>query len=66
VSGMAPTGMFFHEQTAASIIQAVLDFEANASKFIPNDIHNHAQAFATPKFKEKFQIEINKALIKFQ
>ena len=66
VQGLPPTGLFFHEQTAASIIQAVQDFEANASKFVPGDIHNHAQAFAIPKFKEKFQIEIDKALIKFQ
>jgi glycosyltransferase involved in cell wall biosynthesis len=66
VPAMAPTGMFFYKQTASAIIQAVKDFEDNASKFIPEDIHNHAQTFAISKFKDKFQIEINKALIKFQ
>ena len=64
--GMAPTGIFFHEQNAESIIQAVQDFEANISKFIPNEIHNHAQYFAIPQFKEKFQLEINKTIEKFK
>jgi hypothetical protein len=58
--------MFFQDQTASSIIQAVQDFEANASKFVPNDIHNHAQAFAIPKFKEKFQTEIDKTIAKYK
>lgn len=66
IPNTAPTGMFFHEQSAASIIQAVQDFETHISKFTPEKIHNHAQAFAIPKFKEKFQIEIEKALFYFK
>ncbi|MEY4426696.1 MAG: hypothetical protein RL535_994, partial [Pseudomonadota bacterium] len=61
-AGKSPTGMFFNEQNALSIIQAVIDFEANASHFVPAKIHDHAQDFAIPKFKEKFQIEIEKTL----
>jgi glycosyltransferase involved in cell wall biosynthesis len=64
-SGAAPTGLFFHEQTAAAIVQAVRDFESQASLFVPQKIHDHAQAFAIPKFKEKLQIEIDDALKKF-
>jgi hypothetical protein len=32
---------------------------------VPQKIHDHAQAFAIPKFKEKLQIEIDDALKKF-
>jgi glycosyltransferase involved in cell wall biosynthesis len=64
-SGKSPTGLFFYEQTAASITAAVEEFEIKYSLFEPQKIHVHAQAFSISKFKSKFQTEIDTALKKY-
>lgn len=52
--GLAPTGVFFNEQSAASIVDAVERFEANQTKFIPTAIRQHAEQFSVANFRERY------------
>jgi glycosyltransferase involved in cell wall biosynthesis len=45
------TGVFFNEQTAESLINAINRFENNHSLFSPHEIANHASQFSTQRFK---------------
>jgi glycosyltransferase involved in cell wall biosynthesis len=49
-----PTGLFFKEQTTASLMQAILDFESRSQEFIPERLREHAMTFDTSVFKERF------------
>jgi threonine aldolase len=42
--------MFFAEQTAESIMGAILRFEAEQASFAPAAIRQHAQQFSTDRF----------------
>ncbi|SFS04846.1 Glycosyltransferase involved in cell wall bisynthesis [Granulicella pectinivorans] len=44
------TGVFFPEQTAASLEQGILDFEGREASFIPKTTQLWAETFATPVF----------------
>lgn len=56
------TGIFFDEQTAQSLVQAVNQFEAIESDFIAENISQHAQSFSIASFKGKFERVVNEAL----
>jgi glycosyltransferase involved in cell wall biosynthesis len=58
----APTGLFFYEQTALSIKNAVLEFENSYEKFNLLAIHEHAQSFSIEAFKNALKREIDSAL----
>jgi glycosyltransferase involved in cell wall biosynthesis len=60
--GLAPTGLFFAEQTPASIVAAVRAFETNRHRFDAQQVHIHAQSFAIPKFKQQLQRQIDLAI----
>nr|MBP7898816.1 glycosyltransferase [Candidatus Gracilibacteria bacterium] len=47
------TGIFFKEQNAIGIVQAVHEFERNYKDFSPEKIREHAMKFSLEKFKEK-------------
>lgn len=49
-SEAAPTGLFFAEQTAESLADAILRFEAMEDRFLPENAQRHAAGFATPIF----------------
>ncbi len=51
--GYAPTGVFFHEQTAGALIRAVRLFEDNEERFEPPSIRAHALKFDREIFKER-------------
>ena len=61
-----PTGLFFHEQTADSIRDAVIRFESQQARFDANTIHHHAAFFSIDNFKARFASEIDFALKKFK
>jgi len=44
------TGVYFSEQTAASLAQGILDFECKEASFSPEGTHAWAETFATPVF----------------
>ena len=54
--GKNATGVFFYEQSAAALIQAVQAFEKK--RFNPSVIRKHAEQFSREKFKRKLQIYI--------
>ncbi len=51
--GAAPTGIFFGDQTAASLGAAVRDFEMNRQRFDPTAIRAHAARFNRERFKRE-------------
>lgn len=51
--GNSPTGVFFYEQTAEALKDAVESFEANMRAFDPSSIRQSAMAFDKGVFKEK-------------
>jgi glycosyltransferase involved in cell wall biosynthesis len=48
-----PTGVFFYEQTADALSEAILLFEKRRSEFQPQAIRDHVQAFDRGHFKER-------------
>lgn len=60
-----PTGMFFDEQSAASICSAVQQFSLASHLFNPRAISRHAQSFSTERFKTEFAAEVQSALKRF-
>jgi glycosyltransferase involved in cell wall biosynthesis len=48
------TGLFFKEQNAVGIVQAVHEFERSYKEFSPEKIREHAMKFSLDTFKEKF------------
>ena len=54
----APTGLFFAEQTAESMAEAILRFEARESSFCPSNAQAHAATFATPIFLDSMRQQI--------
>lgn len=55
----APTGVFFDEQTSASLATAILSFETIEESFSPVHIQNHARQFDTLVFTERMRSFIN-------
>jgi glycosyltransferase involved in cell wall biosynthesis len=60
-----PTGVFFKEQTTASIIEAVHLFEKHQSEILPINCRMHALKFSTETFCHKFQHFVNEQMIEF-
>lgn len=50
-----PTGVFFKEQTPASLKQGVAEFEANQAKFTPENCRHNAEKFSINRFKSEFE-----------
>jgi glycosyltransferase involved in cell wall biosynthesis len=57
----APTGVFFYEQSAASICRAVAEFEKNEGKLTAENCRRNAEGFGREVFREKFKnfVEMN-------
>lgn len=60
------TGMFFHEQTSDSIIEAVDRFENGEYTFSPQVIRKNAERFSTQRFQKEFGAFVQKAWKEFQ
>lgn len=56
------TGLFFAEQRAASLREALDRFEAQETAFSPTRLHTHASKFAARHFSTRLQSLINQAL----
>ncbi|MFC0397034.1 glycosyltransferase family 4 protein [Paraburkholderia rhizosphaerae] len=54
LSDPRPTGLFFEEQTAGSIIAAVENFAAQPDRFSPADCRANAERFSAALFRERF------------
>ncbi len=49
-----PTGVFFAEQTAVSICEAVIEFEENCDRILPMACRENAMRFSTERFQTEF------------
>ena len=58
------TGVFFEEQTAGSLIQGMLRFEAHEESFVPKQIQSHARKFDTAIFVERLRNYIQYVMAK--
>ncbi|WP_055077412.1 glycosyltransferase family 4 protein [Pseudanabaena sp. 'Roaring Creek'] len=56
-----PTGIFFAEQTAASIRAAVIEFEKNGDRILPKDCRDNALRFSTERFQREFREFVDRA-----
>ncbi len=52
-SSPGPTGVFFQEQTADALTEAILTYERHRQEFDPTRLRRHAAAFDRAIFKEK-------------
>lgn len=52
------TGMFFEEQTPASVVRAVRSFEQRRGRFIPENIREHALQFRAVRFRSELFAEV--------
>lgn len=50
-----PTGVFFEEQSAAAVIEAVNSFEANAARISPAACRQRAESFGALRFRSEFR-----------
>jgi glycosyltransferase involved in cell wall biosynthesis len=62
LSGVRPTGMFFDEQRAESIIAAVDEFDVHASRFVAADCRANAERFSAAHFRERFFAHVRAAV----
>ena len=60
----AITGVFFREQTADSLANAILSFESSEEIFLPERIQLHARKFDTSVFLDRMRDYIASALMK--
>jgi glycosyltransferase involved in cell wall biosynthesis len=58
------TGVFFQEQTADSLANAILSFESCEEMFSPQRIQSHARSFDTSIFIHRMRSYINSAMSK--
>ena len=57
-SGPQPTGLYFEQQTAASLAEAILRFEAREQSFSPDAAHSWAESFRTEVFLERVRAHV--------
>ena len=62
----AITGVFFRQQTTASLLEAVGRFEKNAGMFDPRHCRQNAERFSTEKFKASLSAFIEVRLARFR
>jgi glycosyltransferase involved in cell wall biosynthesis len=60
-----PTGIFFDEPTAGSLIAAILRFEQCQQRFDPGQIRNHASRFDGLRFKQEVGAYIDRSLTRW-
>lgn len=53
------TGVFFSEQSAEAIKQAIHTFEANSARFTPENCHTHAKGFSPENFRSSLKDTIH-------
>ena len=57
-----PTGMFFDEQRAESIIAALETFDTHAARFLAADCRANAERFSAQQFRERFFAHVRAAV----
>jgi glycosyltransferase involved in cell wall biosynthesis len=60
--GAAPTGIWFHEQTADALADAVVEFERRERAFDVDAVRAHASQFGAPRFRAEIRDAVERAL----
>jgi glycosyltransferase involved in cell wall biosynthesis len=60
------TGLWFGEQSVASLCQAVETFASGVHQFTPETLRSHAQKFAPARFRKEFSAFVGKEWASFQ
>ena len=60
------TGIFFQEQTVASLREAILSFDAIEHRFQPHYIRDHAEQFDCPHFMNKMSALVSARIQEFR
>jgi glycosyltransferase involved in cell wall biosynthesis len=63
--GRMPTGVFFHEQTPAALVDAVEIFEANMGEFNPEEIRRNSERFSIDRFKKDYKAFVDEKVREF-
>jgi glycosyltransferase involved in cell wall biosynthesis len=58
------TGVFFREQTAASLAEAIISFESSEEMFLPQYIQHHARKFDRSVFLDRMRTYIDGVMAK--
>lgn len=66
LDGNEPTGVFFSEQSAVAIQQAVHQFEQERGRIAPTACRANAMRFATERFRQEFRGFVEQAWADFQ
>ncbi|MEM5398779.1 glycosyltransferase family 4 protein [Paraburkholderia unamae] len=61
-TGSRPTGLFFEDQNADAIIDAVESFESDPGRFRAEDCRANAERFSSRHFREQFFARVAKAV----
>jgi glycosyltransferase involved in cell wall biosynthesis len=61
-----PTGVFFEEQSAAAIVEAVRRFEANRQRISPAACRARAEDFSAARFRGEFESFVERAWTDWQ
>jgi glycosyltransferase involved in cell wall biosynthesis len=61
-----PTGVFFPEQSAAAIREALERFEQERSRILPGNCRSNAARFSPERFRQEFQDHVERAWNAFQ
>jgi len=61
-----PTGVFFYQQSVASLCDAVLEYERRASEIKPSSCRENAMRFAPGRFRDEFTEFVEQALAEFR
>jgi glycosyltransferase involved in cell wall biosynthesis len=62
----APTGLFFTEQSATAIKEALEQFEGLATPILPSDCRQNAMRFSQERFCEQLKSFVNQAMALFR
>jgi glycosyltransferase involved in cell wall biosynthesis len=60
------TGVLFHQQTPADLVEAVIYFEANQGNFDLEKIRRHAEGFSEQRFQQQLESWLQQQWAKFQ
>lgn len=63
--GRAPTGVFFYQQTAEALSEAVREYEARKSEITPFACRENAARFSPERFRKEFTAFVEQALAGF-
>lgn len=60
-----PTGVFFGEQNACSLVRAVQEFERHGHRISPRHCSAHAERYSAAAFRERFRGHVDELIVNY-